>query len=245
MGIDYESLYPHMIGNKFIEYARQETVADLIIYPSKYSMDYLSKRLGLTNKQIVIPHGCDTPPEYPSIPSNPSFAYIGALGPDKGINYLIQAFKDKRFRQRKLTLYGKQTEQLKSTKIADNIDVYGGYNSLSEIMPEISVGIFLSDTEGFNIPALECMAWGRPIIISDGAGFAEYVADGVNGFVVPRCNVDISIERIKYFVDNPESVACMGVKAHEFSKLLQWDDVEREYVKAYQSLFNNEVENNG
>lgn len=235
LGIPYEELYPHMIGDKFYEYARQESVADVIIYPSKYSMDYLSKRLGLINRQVVIPHGVDSPSEYPPHPSKPTFAYIGACGPDKGLNYLLQAFKSLGYH--KLSLYGRQTEHLKATMIAKNISVYGGYDSLSEIMPKISVGIFPSATEGFNLPALECMAWGRPIIISDGAGFAEYVADGVNGFVVPRCNVDVLIGSVKYFVDNPESVASMGCKAYEFSKLLQWGSVEEEYVKLYQSLY--------
>jgi glycosyltransferase involved in cell wall biosynthesis len=80
------------------------------------------------------------------------------------------------------------------------------------------------------------MAYGRPIIISEGAGFAEYVADGVNGFVVPRCNSDVLIEGIKYFIDNPKSVATMGKKAHEFSKLFPWNKVEAEYVKLYGEL---------
>ena len=204
-------------------------------------MVYLRNRLGLTNRQLVIPHGVDTPSEYPTYPSNPSFGYIGALGPDKGVNYLLQAFKSKELQHCKLTLYGKQTEQLKATKIAENVGVYGGYNSLDEIMPSISVGIFPSATEGYNIPSLECMAWGRPIIISDGAGFAEHVVDGVDGFVVPRCNVDVLIEGVKYFIGNPKAVATMGKKAHEFSKLLQWGDVEGEYLRLYQSLFEGEM----
>jgi glycosyltransferase involved in cell wall biosynthesis len=82
------------------------------------------------------------------------------------------------------------------------------------------------------------MAYGRPVIISDGAGFAEYVTDGVNGFVVPRCNVGVLIDRIKYFVDNPDAVASMGKKAYEFSKLLQWEDVEKEYINLYGGILN-------
>ena len=234
LGIPYEQLYPHMCGAQFYEYATQETLADAVVYPSKYSMDYLSKKLSLKNRQLVIPHGCNTLPTYPSYPSIPHIGYIGALGADKGITYLLQAMS--KLRGSKLTLYGKQTESARASIVAKNVSVYGGYGSLDEIMPKISVGVFPSATEGFNLGALECMSYGRPIIISEGAGFAEYVTDGVNGLVVPRCNVDVLIDSMKYFVDNPDSVASMGKKAYEFSKLLQWSDVESEYGKLFKSV---------
>jgi glycosyltransferase involved in cell wall biosynthesis len=233
LGIDYEGLYPHMIGERFYEYASQEYMADAVVYPSKYSMDYLSQRLSLTNRQLVIPHGVDTPSKYPTYPSVPSVGYIGACGPDKGINYLLNAMKS--LPRSNLTLYGKQTEGVKVNM--SNVQTYGGYGNLDEIMSKISFGVFPSVTEGFNIPALECMAHGRPVIIADGAGFAEYVTDGVNGLVVPRCNVEVLVESIKYLIDNPDVVTKMGAKAYEFSKLLQWQSVEEEYVKLYTELF--------
>lgn len=232
LGIPYEQLYPHMIGGLFYDYATQETLADAVVYPSKYSMDYLSKKLSLKCRQLVIPHGCNTPSEYPSYPSIPSFGYIGALGPDKGVTYLLQAMASLQYCN--LTLYGKQTQGV-DAKLR-NVSTYGGYDNLDEIMPKISVGVFPSATEGFNIPALECMSYGRPVIISEGAGFAEYVTDGVNGLVVPRCNVDVLIEGIKYFVDNPDAVVSMGKKAYEFSKILQWEMVEKEYQKLFGEL---------
>jgi glycosyltransferase involved in cell wall biosynthesis len=159
--------------------------------------------------------------------------YIGALGPDKGINYLLRAMKE--LLRSNLTLYGKQTEGVMSP--APNIKFYGGYRDLDEIMSKITFCVFPSVTEGFNIGALESMAYGRPIIIADGAGFAEYVTDGVNGLVVPRCNVPVLVESIKYLLDNPDVVAKMGAKAYEFSKLLQWHSVEDEYVKLYTEMF--------
>lgn len=237
LGVEYEKIYPHMIGDNFYAYTSQNKLADVVIYPSKYSMDYFSKRVGLTNKQMIIPHGVDTPPKHPSIPSIPSIGYIGALGVDKGVTYLLQAMR--KLAQSKLTIYGKYGENV-STSLK-NVKFYGRYRDLDEIMPKISFGVFPSATEGFNIPALECMAYGRPIIISDGAGFAEYVTDGVNGLVVPRCNVDVLIESIKYLEDNPKVVAKMGKKAYEFSKLFSWSTVEDEYVKTYKSLFSDEV----
>jgi glycosyltransferase involved in cell wall biosynthesis len=233
LGIDYESLYPHMIGERFYEYASQEYMADAVVYPSKYSMDYLSKRLGLTNRQLIIPHGVDTPSKYPSYPTIPSVGYIGAWGVDKGITYLLDAMKH--LPRSNLTLYGKQCENVRVS--LPNVQTYGGYKNLDEIMSKISFGVFPSATEGFNLPALECMAYGRPIIISDGAGFAEYVTNGVNGLVVPRCNIPVLVESIKYLEDNPDVVARMGAKAYEFSKLLQWCDVEVEYIKLYTELF--------
>jgi len=62
---------------------------------------------------------------------------------------------------------------------------------------------------------LECMALGRPIIISDGASSRDYIQDGVNGILYKEGDwVDLR-KKILLLPDNPEIAKKIGFHARE------------------------------
>jgi glycosyltransferase involved in cell wall biosynthesis len=50
---------------------------------------------------------------------------------------------------------------------------------------------------------LEAMAAGRPVISTDSGGPAEYVDDGVTGFIVPVGNAEAMAAKIRVLLDDP------------------------------------------
>jgi glycosyltransferase involved in cell wall biosynthesis len=116
--------YPfrHLTDEKlWIEYVGGYLDADLVICPSN-----LSKRImeSYGAKQVVvIPHGTDLPREVKPLPKRFTVGYLGQVGPDKGIIYLLQAWKKLNYPDARLLLAGRGTEDL-----VPIIRKYGGGN---------------------------------------------------------------------------------------------------------------------
>jgi glycosyltransferase involved in cell wall biosynthesis len=60
---------------------------------------------------------------------------------------------------------------------------------------------------------LECMALGRPIIISDGASSRDYIQDGVNGILYKEGDWADLRKKILFLIDNPEISKKIGLLA--------------------------------
>jgi len=93
-----------------------------------------------------------------------------------------------------------------------------------------------SITEGFGITPLEAMAYGRPVIVADGAGMSELVTDGQDGFVVPIRDIDAIKNKITYFYDNPDEIKRMGDEARKTAMKYNWDLIKKEYIDIFEEL---------
>ena len=208
LGIPHERLYPHLhkpeLWKKYIEHINQ---SDLVIAPSNmsknwfYDLPYINQEL----KVEIIPHGVDIPEKIPSLPEKFTPAYFGVDGVDKGTHLLPDSVK-------------------KFGKAFDN-----EYDNLYDLMSKISVGVFPSITEAFNICCLETMAYGRPVIVSGGAGISEYI----NTLSFPTFT---DIEKMLEFLKTPNIVQSLGKECREIAKNFSWDKIEKQYVRTYESI---------
>jgi glycosyltransferase involved in cell wall biosynthesis len=238
VGIDYDKTYPHMVQPELLRrYTEHDRKSDLIIFPSRISMSYYIGRFEPLARCLVIPHGCYLPKEYPTIPTNPStiiFGYIGAPGVDKGFLQLVTAFTEI---GATLRLFGRQMDNLNKSHLPPNIQVYGGFKTLGDIMDKFDVGVFPSISEGFNIPALECMAWGKPIIISDGAGASELITrNGDGGIIIHPKYEDTLKENVESLIKYKDMLEPMGRLARKVAEKYPWSAIEHQYETAYRTL---------
>lgn len=188
---EYERLgvpfnYPHLIDPRlWAKYIEGYMLSDVLIVPS--TMSAAVKRVyGRKGPIAIIPHGTDIPKDVSPYPTEYIIGYLGAIGPDKGLVYLLQAWKElslsKQLIQGKLVLAGKYTD---SPYVYDLIRRYGGgtvsllgwQNHVADFYNQISVYVQPSVTEGFGIEVLEAMAYGRPVLCSRGAGAADLVPE--------------------------------------------------------------------
>lgn len=88
--------------------------------------------------------------------------------------------------------------------------------------------------ELLGLVALESMACGTPVIVSDVASLPELVEDGVTGFVVPP-NDPAAIRRaLRILLDDPARRAAMGRAARlSVERRFTWDAVARRCLEAY------------
>lgn len=78
-----------------------------------------------------------------------------------------------------------------------------------------SVGVLPSTSrlEAFGIAALECMASGRPVVVSDIPGVQEVIVDGATGLAAEPLDAEDLAEKIRRIALDPELAASMGKAA--------------------------------
>lgn len=223
----------HFLRHKLTQHA---IGADVVFTPSEGSAKWIQENLTSGNVE-VIPHGLTVPDKPVEFPEDFHIAYIGALGPDKGVLYLVQAWSQLAYPDSNLFFFGGASTQmepyLKSIATAGNYRLGGRFNYLSEIMDKFSVYVHPSVTEGFGMTVTEAMSYGRPVVVTEGTGSSYLVKSGHDGLVVRIRDPQAIADAIQYFKDNPSEIERMGENARETAKELSWDKIERRYEDIY------------
>lgn len=239
LGLSYP--HPHIQDDYLWGLMKQGLLwADTVIAPSSLSKRFLEAE-GCKNVEII-PHGHGVPMDgdAPPFPSEFRVGYLGAVGPDKGVIYLIRAWGGRVGGGGDLVLAGAGTEALEPL-IRREVDggrfvLLGHVPSVADFFKQVSVYVQPSVSESFGIEVLEAMAHGRPVVVSDGAGASDVVRDGVDGFVVPSRNPEEIALKIAMLQEEPELLASMGKAAYEHAKGFTWERVKRQYVELFRRL---------
>ena len=220
--------------------------ADIVITPGSAPKKSLIKE---GSKRVeIIPHGCNIPPEYKidktRLTSQDKFniGYLGAYGPDKGLVYLIKAWEMLNYNDSILIFAGNQTEYLepfiRQYANTGRYHILGYVKDVGELYNRCSVYVQPSVTEAFGMEVIEAMSYGHPVIVSYGAGSADCVRDGVDGFVVSAMDIKAIADKVQYFKDNTSEIERMGKNAREKSLDYSWDKIKKRYIDLWRSLLN-------
>lgn len=231
LGIPFN--YEHLTNrNLWEQYVAGYKLADLVICPSNLSAE-LMRSYGCTNV-IVIPHGVDCPVHPPPLPKKFAVGYFGAVGPDKGLRYLLEAWKKLAYRDATLILGGRASVHagpLLTEFGGGNIEVMGGVDDLGDFYKRVTVYVQPSVSEGFGIEVLEAAAYRRMLVVSKGAGAHETVHPSV---LVDIRNPDQIAAHIEEFRTMPaDEMQILGsihqIRAWEF----KWPLIREQYVRAW------------
>jgi glycosyltransferase involved in cell wall biosynthesis len=228
---------PHIVNPVlWVSYVEGYLLADLVTCPSKAS-ERILRKFGCKNI-VIIPHGVQLPPYVTPTPSNFAVGYFGQVGPDKGLRYLFRAWKKLNWQDVKIKFGGRGSEYLdQAIKDLRNGEIVGPVQFASDFYNSISVYTQPSATEGWALEVLEAMAHGRPVIVSAGAGAADAVTDGVDGFVVPAMDSDAIADRLDRIrkLSGP-ALQQMGMAARKKAEQYTWDKIRPLYVDAWKKL---------
>lgn len=164
----------------------------------------------------------------PDINQPIDFLFIGRLLKEKGIHDFLAAakiVKDK-YPETQFTVLGaidphnlgalKQSEL--DELIASNIINYPGHvNNVKDWIASSHVFVLPSYREGVPRSTQEAMAIGRPIITTDVPGCRETVANGINGFLVPKWNPEVLAEKMIYFIEHSDQIETMGDESYKMA----------------------------
>ncbi len=173
---------------RFARQARQAAErSDLIIAVSQFTANQVSNLLNVESRRIrVIPHGVHIPPRARERAREKFVLFVGALQARKNTKRLVEAFESLPEPWR-LTLAGAPSgyrageilNRIEASPARKRIEVTGyvSRERLDDLYARASIFAFPSLDEGFGIPVLEAMAWGVPVITSNGSALSELGRD--------------------------------------------------------------------
>ena len=189
------------------------------IYKFKKSETYILGGIGLNLKNY----------QFSEVSIKPvKFLFIGRLLKEKGIFELIQAMRivKSKYENVHFTILGAiDHENLGALKqetldslLREKLFEYPGYvSNVEDWITQTSVFILPSYREGVPRSTQEAMAIGRPVITTDVPGCRDTVVDGVNGFLVPKWDVKALVEKMCFFIENPEQINIMGTESYKIA----------------------------
>jgi len=191
---------------------------DRILVNAKAIQETLAKSEFIPTREInIIYNGVKIPAQLPEFRKNPdpfTFIYVGSLIKRKHADRLLEIFSKvkEKTEQTHLQLWivgeGPEEESLKiltqRLNLSDRVKFWGQRRDVPELLAQSDVLVLLSENEGFPNVALEAMANGVPVIISDVAGSGEIITHRENGLLVNRQNEQEIMKSMESLLENSE-----------------------------------------
>ena len=248
-GVDWQrEKWQSGFGAKFIRQGEKNAVkyADEIIVLSKGVQDYFKETYG--RETHFIPNGVNRPQirkanlitEKFGLKKDSYILFLGRLVPEKGIRYLVEAFKNVRT-DKKLVIAGGSSdtdsfmEELKELAKGDDRVLFTGFVQgamLDELYSNAYIYTLPSDLEGMPLSLLEAMSYGNCCLVSDIPECAEVVED--KALIFKKADVQDLQEKLQDACDHPEKVDAHKEQAADFiCEKYNWDEITKETMKLY------------
>jgi glycosyltransferase involved in cell wall biosynthesis len=210
--------------------------ADAYITNSQAGKAYLVEVLRAKNNRVFV-----QPYEIPDIKTlatqenieintaqlqRPIFLFVGQIVPRKGLHVLLEACKllqQQGYRDYTLQIVGDgaQREELEKFSqehhLTDRIQWIGrvDYNSIGAYFRSADVFVLPTLEDTWGVVVLEAMLLGKPILCSTGAGTAELVIHGENGYVFNPTQPEKLAELMRQLIDRPIVINDMGKRSQQ------------------------------
>lgn len=239
---DYRSLYPgeayfeRMCRNKeaalahtdyvccLSEYARQ-TVVETGFTPEKV----LVHRLG-------VDHAVFFPKKEATAPRPLQIVYTGRMSRLKGLSVLEKALRNFPPQAVQCTLIGPKGDY-PVDRLPQGMQYVPAmpHHQLAAALRTAHLFVSPAYTDAWAQTAVEAMATGTPVVLSDHTGAAELLRRG-GGMVVPAGNATALAEAINRYVEQPDLLQEQGRRAHEAAQACTWTHYGDQVVGFFRGL---------
>ena len=218
--------------------------ADEIIVLSKGVQDYFRNTYG--RETVFIPNGVSRPGVVEAdeierrwgLKKDSYVLFLGRLVPEKGIHYLLEAWKGV-FTGKKLVIAGGSSDTSDYTarlrKLAGDNVIFTGFQQgrvLEELYSNAYVYVLPSDLEGMPLTLLEAMSYGNCCLVSSIEECTQVVGD--HGVVFEKGNIEDLKKKLQGLLDRPEVVQGYKDAASDYiCTEYSWDDVAEKTLELY------------
>jgi len=222
--------WTNWVATRMSTFKKLTNKIDLFHAPSKYLMNRYINDFGIPREKIFyLDYGFPThylQPVEVCKSEEFTFGYIGTHIPAKGINLLINAFKDIKGKAR-LKIFGREQGQntlaLKGmAKASKNpIEFCGEYRNqnLAEVVFSNVHCIVVPSIWGENSPLVihEAQSCKIPVITANFGGMKEYVTDNINGLLFQHRDEKSLSKKLQFAVDNQQKMKEFGQRGYLYS----------------------------
>lgn len=274
LGAEYKFL--HKIkdkSKKILEFHFNFNVGPLRILESKwniknlklkYERTLLKKKLNLYDKFITLTEEDEqiwkkylnnthtihnpitiTPIEKPLL-KNKQVLAVGRLTPQKGFDYLINAWKivNRKHPDWHLNIYGEGelkdslTNQIQNLSLNNHITLHPVTKNIEKIYNDNSIFVLSSRHEGFVLVLIEAMASGLPCVAFDCDGPKQMIDNGKNGFLTNVGNIEQMAEYIIQLIEDENLRHLFSKEAVKTAQKYNLDNIMKQWENLFISLKN-------
>jgi len=196
---------------------------------SKVIQRELTEEYGVASD--VIYHGIDTKTFSPAPRENrgeSKWLFVGEAV--KGLTETLEAlrrFPDARLKVVSRSIMGPWQDHAKKIGVSERVDFRGPTGDMTEVYRTADIFVYPSSYDAFGMVVAEAMACGLPVVIDHRIGAAEWIVDGVNGFV---SNPETFIQKLEEARTRPE----IGRAARETALTHTWDICAQRALEIYE-----------
>ncbi len=245
-GLDWQRSKWGGFATKYIKFGEKLAVkyADEIIVLSKGVQKYF--RETYNRDTHFIPNGVNKPTlrepkiikEKYGLDENNYILFLARIVPEKGLHYLIDAFKQINT-EKKLIIAGGAShtndylEKIKKMASEDDRIIMTGFvqgEELEELYSNCYLYCLPSDIEGMPLSLLEAMSYGRNCLVSNIEENTQIVGDYATIF--EKGNIDDLKEKIEESLNKKKYISFESIQKYILNKY-QWNDIIKETEKLY------------
>lgn len=247
-GLDHQRAKWGNFASKYIMFGEKTAVkfADEIIVLSRGVEQYFADTYN--RRTVFIPNGVNRPnPQKPELiksrfglDKDEYILYLGRIVPEKGLRYLISAFKNVNTSKR-LVIAGGASDtdeflnELKELAGDDDRILFTGFvygRILEELYSNAYIYTLPSDLEGMPLSLLEAMSYSNCCLVSSIAECADVVGD--NAVIFEKGNTDDLRCKLQELCDDRTVVqSYKDGAANYICSRYNWDDVTDRTLKLY------------
>lgn len=247
-GIDWQRAKWSGLASKYIKFGEKVAAkyADEVIVLSKNVQKYF--QLNYQRQTQFIPNGVNRPirrnveeiyDKY-GLRKDSYILFLGRIVPEKGIQYLIEAFKKVKT-DKYLVIAGGSSDtqeflnEIRNMAKDDERILFTGFvegNTLDELYSNAYIYTLPSDLEGMPLSLLEAMSYGNCCLTSDISECKEVIED--KAILFKKSDVSDLQDKLQYLCDHPDIIEHYKSESTDFiCNKYNWDDVVNKTMKLY------------
>jgi glycosyltransferase involved in cell wall biosynthesis len=221
---------------------------------SQFGLDFLPP--GLREKAVLIKGGIDTKKFCPdgSLTREKKILYVGRILPHKGIDYLVEGFRQLNRADYRLRIIGRVYNQeyyeyLKqlagglAVEFVHDVDdqrlVREYRTAMATVLPSVHTsynGNYTPVPELMGFTLLESQACGTPVICTDAGAMSEFVEHQRTGFVVGSNSGKAIAEALQRLCGaSTQEYAAYIENCFKWVESLNWEEIVRKHLRVYET----------
>lgn len=248
-GLDWQRAKWGGLARRYIKLGEKTAAEDAnqVIVLSRATHDYFQKIYG--RRSVVIPNGVDWHEKVAAqeitvrwgLKPGSYMLFLGRIVPEKGLHYLIKAFKGLDMDKR-LVIAGNASDTggylqyIRHLAAVDKRIMFIGFvqgRTLAELYSNAFVYVLPSDVEGMPLSLLEAMSYGCCCVTSDIPECADVL--GETGLTFPAGNISSLRSVLETVLGNPKTVDVLGAQAvNRVRSTYSWDSMVEKTLDVYQ-----------
>lgn len=235
-------------ASKYLEFGEKMAAqkADVCLVLSRNMKEYIDKKYGVNS--VLFANGIDKPDyhapeiikEKYGLEKNSYILSLGRIVPEKGIHYLIDAFRKSKTDKKLVIAGGAEANkdyynQLLKAAQGDERIIFTGFvmgQEIQEFYSNAYIFALPSNLEGMANALLEAMSYGNCCLVSDIPENTEVVKD--KAVIFEKGNVVQLTDRLQELLDDPESVNLYKKQATSYIlEHYNWDLVVEQMLRIY------------